>query len=123
MISVQGRFTVSSDLRTRGVRTDLAAVPVDSLFYAQKPYRNGIVVYAKSVWGGNGFGNDVARVAVRDCEVVAVYESARTHQIARVAGGQADIMSDGQFHGHGANRRWIVTTTALSKWIAAVKGL
>lgn len=122
MISDRNRLAVSGNLSTSGVRTDLCAVTNDALFHPQKPYRNGVVVYAKSVWGGNGFGNDIARVAVRDGEVVAVYESALTHQIARVA-GQADIVSDGQFYGYGTDRRRIVTTTALNKWIAAVKGL
>ncbi len=122
MFTDRTRLAVSGDLSTNGVRTDLGAVTTDARFHPQKPYRNGIVVYAKSVWGGNGFGNDIARVAVRDGKVVAVYESALTHQIARVA-GQGDIISDGQFYGHGANRRWFVTTTALNKWIARVKGL
>lgn len=122
MAADRSRLAVSDALRTSSVRTDLTAVATDALFHAQKPYRNGIIVYAKSVWGGNGFGNDIARVAVRDGEVVGVYESALTHQIARVA-GQVDITSDGQFYGHGADRRRLVTTTALSKWIDAVKAL
>lgn len=87
----RNRLAISGDLDTSGVHTALHAVIDNPLFHPQKPYRNGVVVYAKSVWQGNGFGNDI----VSDCE----------------------------FTGHGAARRRVVTSTALSKWIAAVKGL
>lgn len=115
-------FGIASGLNTSGARTDLANVASDSLFRAQRPYRNGVVVHCYSVWGGNGFGTDVSRVAVREGEVVGVYESGRTHQLARVLDA-GSLTSDGYLYGHGANRRRIVTKTALTKWIEAVKAL
>lgn len=122
MATDRSRLTVDAGLDTSLVRTELETAHISPLFHAQKPYRNGITVYAKSVWGGNGFGNDIARVAVRDGVVVAVYESALFHQIARVTGA-GTLTSDGELCGHGANRRRLVTKTALSKWIEAVKAL
>lgn len=116
------RFAVVSGLDTALVRTELETVASQRLFHAQNPYRNGVTVYAKSVWGGNGFGNETARVAVRDGEVVAVYESERCHQIARVA-GLGSICADTTETGHGSSRRRVVTVTALSRWIKSVKEL
>lgn len=100
----------------------LGRVPdvTDRLFTAQRPYRNGVVVYNRSLWGGNGFGTDVTKVAVRGGEIVAVYDSGRTHQTARVVGRSGNIYSDRVRNGRGES---FVTKTALSKWIAAVKAL
>lgn len=122
MASDRDPLTIGEGLSTSGARTDLTGFRKGPLFKAQKPYTNGVTVYAMSAWGGNGFGDEIARVAVRDGQVVGFYESANSHQIARIA-GLGDIASDGEFHGNGANRRRYVTKTALSKWIAAVKAL
>lgn len=84
----------------------------------QKPYSNGITVWNGSGSSGRGFGF-VRKVAVRDGIVVAVYESAYQRQRAVVL-SVGEIYSDIERD----NRGEIYTTrTALSKWIAAVKGL
>ncbi|MGK2875742.1 MAG: hypothetical protein ACSLEW_08890 [Nocardioides sp.] len=114
-------ITVHPDLSTVSVRADILALCADPRT-AQHPFRNGVTVHRKSVWGGNGFGTDVTRVAVRDHTIVAIYESAQTHRIARVV-GIGDISSDGAWTGHGTNRRRVVTWTALNKWIDAVRSL
>ena len=122
MVSDRDTLTIAEGLSASGARTDLTRFRKGPLFKAQRPYPNGVTVYAMSVWAGNGFGDEIARVAVRDSQVVGFYESENAHQVARVI-GIGDIVSDGELSGYGANRRRIVTRTALSKWIAAVKAL
>ncbi|UBV20380.1 hypothetical protein H8Z59_24400 [Mycolicibacterium fortuitum] len=116
-------FLVHPTLRTVSVRTNLAEVDNNHLFEAQKPYRNGVTVYRKSVWMGNGFGNAVARIAVQDGVVVGVYESEMYHQVARTAGSAEEIYSDKGVHGRGHTLRTYTKKTALSKWTAAIKAL
>ncbi len=92
----------------------------DRLFTAQRPYRNGVTVYNRSVWGGNGFGTDVTKVAVRDGEIVGIYDSGRTSRAARVLGQPGNIYAD---RARTARGETYVTRTALSKWVEAVKAL
>lgn len=112
-------LTVAGELNTGLIRTNLDEVVGHRLWTAQRPYRNGVTVYAYSMWGGNGFGTDVARVAVRDGMVVAVYEGGQFHQIARVV-GVGDIGND---YDRYANGERYVTRKAFSKWVEAVKAL
>lgn len=96
----------------------------DPQFHAQKPYRNGIVVYTDSAWLGNGFGTHTTKVAVRGTEIVAVYQtSGYYHRTAHVLGVVGPIYADTAHTGVGEYRRQYTTKTALSKWIEAVKAL
>lgn len=89
-------------------------------FRAQRAYANGVTIYRRSTWGGNGFGTDVTRIAVdRDGRVVAVYDSGRTHLTAVVA-GVGVITSDMYRDARGVMR---VTTPAITLWTKAVKGM
>jgi ABC-type sugar transport system ATPase subunit len=115
------RLAEGLDLRGHSIRVNLDRVLSNQApaFEAQRPYRNGVVVYGRSLWGGNGFGTDVTKVAVRDGEVVGIYESGRTHMAAVVA-GVGGIHSD---RTRAANGEVYTTRTALSKWISAIKAL
>ncbi|GAB2732315.1 hypothetical protein [Nocardioides pakistanensis] len=110
---------------TTGLHTDLTDVVGNRLYTAQKPYRNGVTVYTRSVWGGNGFGTDVTKVAVRDGEIVGVYESGQTHVASRVVGlGESALTPDFVWVRNSRGERERRTTrTRLSKWIQAVKAL
>jgi hypothetical protein len=103
-----------------GVHADLTHVLGNTLYTIQRPYRNGVVVYARSVWGGNGFGTDVTKIAVRDGEIVGIYESGNAHFAARVVGIAGSLYADRERTARGET---YVTKTALNKWIAAVKAL
>ena len=107
-----------------GVRATFDDIVDNPLWKTQKPYKNGVVVHTRSIWGGNGFGTDTCKVAVRDGEVVGVYESSgHTHQAARVVDIPLSIGADIAWTGHGTTRRSYVTRTALSKWTEAIKAL
>lgn len=117
-------LTIHPTLSSKRIRADISEVGTDSAFHAQNPYPNGVVVYSRSGWNGNGFGNHVCKVAVLDGEVVGVYErDGHFHHLAEVAGGSGTITADVTFSGAGQYRRSCTTKTALSKWITAVKEL
>ncbi|AVO21772.1 hypothetical protein SEA_GODPHATHER_74 [Mycobacterium phage GodPhather] len=89
-------------------------------FTAQKPYRNGVVVYTDSGWLGNGFGNECTKIAVQNSQIVGVYEThGYYHRHASVV-GISSISADQE---RGPNGDLYTTKTALSKWIEAVKAL
>jgi hypothetical protein len=126
-------LTYAEGLPTRGIRCDAlgakndadAGNPFGHHFRAQKPYRNGVIVYTRNGWAGNGFGNWTEKVAVRNGEIVGVYESAGfpSHQLAVVVGTSHEITSDGEWMRICGKRERRVTKTAFHKWIAAIKAL
>lgn len=116
-------LTVHPDLTAPFIGTDLAEVDTNRLFTAQRPYRNGVVVYRYSLWQGNGFGTETIKVAVRDGVVVGVYKSGLTQRHAYVLGHSAGFTADFEWTGHGETRRQYTTRTALVQWIEAVKAL
>lgn len=99
---------------------DLGLDLSDRLWTVQRPFKNGVTIYRQSLWGGNGFGTDVTRIAVLDGRVVAVYDSGRTRLNAVVAGvgkvGSTLVWNTGR-------TRSYVTRTAFNNWLDAVKSL
>lgn len=94
----------------------------------QRPYPNGVVVYAHSVGTGGGEvrGQATSRIATRNGIVVGVYENDPSRQRAEVAARfeqtvvareiRADVVR------YGNDQRYVERTT-FSKWIAAVKAM
>lgn len=90
---------------------------------AQKPYRNGVVIWNDSGSSGRGF-DYTAKIAVRDGRIVGVYFNEYMRRRAEVVHphflSPIDVHEEWERDFRGER---VVTRTALSKWIEAVKGL
>ncbi|MFA5709347.1 hypothetical protein [Mycolicibacterium sp.] len=112
----------ADELPRPGRAVDAVGVLTDYRYRAQKPYRNGVVVYTWSAWLGNGFGNATTKVAVLDQQIVAVYATSGHYRRSAYVLDR-EIRPDTGHTGHGTHRRPYTSRTALSKWIEAVKAL
>jgi hypothetical protein len=116
------------DINARNVGESMRNADTDAgrvYFTRQRPYRNGITVYASSLWGGNGFGTQAERIAVnKDGQIVAFYLGGGFGcNNANYVIGVGEIDPDIGRMGGGYGNETYVKRTAFHKWIEAVKAL
>jgi len=95
-------------------------VAATDTYSAQAPYRNGVTIWRRSWWLGNGFGQEVDLVAVGpNGIVIGRYHNDRYSTSSWVR--YPDIDLNPEYEGTPPRRRTVVSR--YLKWIRAIKTL